>query len=660
MVKKASPKKNIGLYETLVNHLKNNNNFVDEDGQFKKWVVINKARDHDEKLIEYLLESPALKKIFFIQLKNVLIFNQNLFVEFLELKNYLADSYTKHSVNIGLSNNRKLLKQSDDVALVWPHKDCLLEGGQSTEENKRDEIFFNEILAKDEITQLLDPKVFTNFKVFNKTKQNNFNRDKALNEKRDLPQDTITDNLIIKGNNLLALHSLKEQFAGKIKLIYIDPPYNPNGAANTFTYNNNFNHSTWLTFMKNRLEVGKKLLRNDGFIAIAIDHNELFYLGNLADEIFERDNRLGIVTVVHNPKGRYMSKFFSENTEFMLVYAKYKSSANFNNVVLDEDKKKLFNLEDKQGKYRLENFIRARTETKRENKPKHWYPLYVSNDLKYITSDKIEGYNEVYPNNKNGDFTWKTVKESFNKKNSGDYFIAVKEGEYINIFHKYYEQQVLKNFWNEKRYQSEFNGTNLLKKYFGRNVFSYPKSLYTVLDTLKLMTNENDIILDFFAGSGTTGHATLALNKEDGGNRKFILVEQLDKHIDVCIERNQKVLAKENIDDSFVCVELKKYNQIFMYQIKNAKDSKALLKIWKSMKDKSFINYNVDIKKQDKHIEDFKNLKLNEQKRMLCALLDKNQMYVNLSSLDDTDFECTDKEKHITIDFYQKNKKIKL
>lgn len=277
------------LYETLENQLKNEPNFVTDNGELKKWVVIDKARNYDPELIKLLLEEPKLKETFFVDVDGTLVFKQEYFITFMEMKNYLNDSYTQYKNKVGLTIDGKYLKQRNEVALVWPFKDCILEGGQSREEQKREEIFFNEILAQDEITQLLEPKVLTNAKVFDKDGEHafsGFTRDAELNKKRGLPEDTITDNLIIKGNNLLALHSLKKEFAGKVKLIYIDPPYNPPSQNNTFAYNNNFNHSSWLTFTKNRLEIGKRLLKEDGAYIIAIDENEVHYLGVLIDEVF--------------------------------------------------------------------------------------------------------------------------------------------------------------------------------------------------------------------------------------------------------------------------------------------------------------------------------------------------------------------------------------
>lgn len=158
--------------------------------------------------------------------------------------------------------------------------------------------------------------------------------------------------------------------------------------------------------------------------------------------------------------------------------------------------------------------------------------------------------------------------------------------------------------------------------------------------------------MDYHAGSGTTAHAVLELNKEDGGNRKFIMCEQMDYVETVTSERVQRVI-EQNGSDEFVYLELKKYNQTFIEQIEEAKDTEALLAIWKQMKEKSFLSYNVDIKKQDEHLEDFKALSLDEQKQHLCELLDKNQLYVNLSSLNDSDFACTEEEKRLNRDFYK-------
>lgn len=637
------------LFNTLEAQLRKEPDYVADNGELKKWVVINKAQNYDAELIVLLLENDELKAKFFLEVKGTLVFKQNLFAQFLEQKNYLNDSYTQYKNKIGLTIDGKYLKQRNEIALAWAFKDCVLEGGQSREEDRREEIFFNEILAQDEITQLLEPKVLTNAKKYTAAGEKTFDGFKRG------ANGAITDNLIIKGNNLLALYSLKKEFAGRVKLIYIDPPFNTGGSAETFTYNNSFKHSTWYTFIHNRLSVAKEFLREDGFIAIAIDHNELFYLGVIADEIFGRENRIGLVSVVHKPEGRQFANFFSPSNEFMLVYARNRLAAEFEGVILDKEKEKRFNLKDEHGNYRLKNFIRL-TDGKyslRENKPDGFYPIYVSPDLKNFSLSREPDYLEALPvTDKGVERVWKTSPKTFLKKAADNLIVAKNENGKIVLYEKLPPSQVFTTHWTKKEYHSYHFGTKLLEEILGRKAFSFPKSLYTVFDTLKLMTAEDDIIMDFHAGSGTTAHAALELNK-DGGNRQFILIEQLDEHIDICVERTVKTLQNLNSENSFVYLELKKYNQAFIEKIEAAQDTGELLKIREEMKTKSFLNYNIDIKKHDEHLEEFKALTLDEQKRHLIEILDKNQLYVNLSSIDDADFEVSGEEKKVTGDFYQ-------
>jgi len=338
------------------------------------------------------------------------------------------------------------------------------------------------------------------------------------------------NNLMIEGDNYLALSVLNYTHKKNIDLIYIDPPYNT--GAKDWKYNNDYvdsedayRHSKWLSFMRHRFNLAKELLKENGFIVCTIDHNELFTLGVLMDKIFGEQNRIGVVTVVHNPKGRNFTKWFSANSEFMLIYAKDVNRASFSNVAIDEDVSQSFDLVDNDGRrYRLEPFMRSRTETLRENKPNFWYPLYVSKDLNNISLTKKKDYYKVYPITSNGkEATWINLPETFSKKQNKNLFVAKNENGRIVIYRKYYEQQIYKNVWTDKKYQSEFHGTNLLKEILGKKAFDYPKSIYAVLDVVRIMTNKNAVVLDYFAGSGTTGHAVLEANKIDGGSRKFIV-----------------------------------------------------------------------------------------------------------------------------------------
>jgi adenine-specific DNA-methyltransferase len=304
------------IYHLLEKQLQKEPNFVTDNNELKKWVIIDRARNYDEELLDLLLSEKELKAHFFVEVKGTFVFKQEQFIQFLEQKNYLNNSYTQFKNKVGLTIDGKFLKQRNEVALVWPFKDCILEGGQSREEDKREEIFFNEVLAQDEITQLLEPKVLTNAKRYNKEGEQAFNQFNRNEE------GTITDNLIMKGNNLLALHSLKDEFAGKVKLIYIDPPFNTGN--DSFKYNDNFNHSTWLTFMRNRLEISKVLLKKEGLLFINIDDIEEAYLKVLCDEIFNRENFVNVIAVKSStPSGTktaHKERTIIKQKDLILVY----------------------------------------------------------------------------------------------------------------------------------------------------------------------------------------------------------------------------------------------------------------------------------------------------------------------------------------------------
>ena len=638
--------------ENLLNNLKSllqKDERLISEGELLKNKIIELAIKLDKDLIELLLSDKQIKEVFFAQVGKATIFDKDKFVKFVSNKQFLPDSYTAFKNKIGLSENDEFISEKKEVVLSWPYKDCVLEGGQTKEDAKRDEIFWNQTLAPDEISRLFDSKVFTNAKRIDKKGEHKFDRFKT-DENGD-----IKDNLIIKGNNLLALHSLKKRFAGKIKLIYIDPPYNTEGEANIFTYNNSFNHSSWLTFIKNRLEVAKELLRKDGFVVITIDHNELFYLGEVADEILGRENRLGVVTIVIKPEGRQFAKFFAVTNEFMLVYAKDINVASFEDVIIDEKEKGKFDRKDEKGNYKLRLYLNYNKPeiSGRDINPEGWYPFYVSKDFKTITLEKRSGYIEIWPIDNEIEKSWQTSKKTAQERILvGDIVCEKNKKGELEIFFKDREHQRYLTHWFDSKYNATHYGTRLLEKTLGEKVkFSYPKSLYSVLDTLKIMTKDDDIILDFFAGSGTTGHATLELNNQDGGNRKFILVEQLDEHIKVANERIKKVI--KNYDgDNFVYMELVKWNENFVEKIQKAKTKEELKKLCETMKEKAFLSYKVDIKTVDENARDFIDLSIADQKRFLLECLDKNHLYVNYSEIDDEEYGVSEEDKKLNRQFY--------
>lgn len=669
------------LYTTLEQQLKKEPNFVTDNGELKKWVVLNKAQNFDEELIGLLLDNAELKEKFFVNVKGTLVFNQNLFVQFLEQKKYLNDSYTQYKNKVGLTIDGKYLKQRNEVALVWPFKDCILEGGQSREEDKREEIFFNEILAQDEITQLLEPKVLTNAKRIDK------DGEKPLDQFNRNENGTITDNLIIKGNNLLALHTLKEEFAGKVKLIYIDPPYNTGN--DSFGYNDSFNRSTWLTFMRNRLYAAKALLSKDGMICVQCDDNENAYLKILMDEVFENRFLNNVAVKMSEASGVKMNHAkgrFPKLKEFILMYKmpnfkgfitvdKYEQKEwdPENNIFIDnlteEQRSKLIELEAKEINDDTD-VIKANEILKKAKK------ISLATKLKELDFENEDEKNEwLFKNSYRiiktaGSSSLATLVKSLDNVPKQDIAAAVsKKGVlffYITDFNRDTKQPRLQVifadsniFKNPCDFWQDIKTTGAIAEEGGVKLSNGKKPEKILYRLIKMITNEGDVVLDYHLGSGTT---TAVAHKM---KRQFIGIEQLDYGENDSVNRLKNVINGDDTGISpyedvnwkggglYVYLELKKYNQTFIERIEEANDTEVLLQIWEQMKTKSFLNYNVDIKKQDEHMEDFKALSLAEQKQHLCELLDKNQLYVNLSSLNDADFACTEEEKKVTKDFYQ-------
>lgn len=298
------------------------------DGGLLKNKTIELAMKNDARLLSLVLKNKRLKKTFFTEIDGVLIFDKQAFLYTVQNKTFLPDSYTRYKNKIGLADEKdEFISQYDNVVLNFPYKDCVLAGGQTKDDEKGKEVFFNEMLSRDEIDLLFSPKAFCNAERFGKGDVR-IHRDAEINKKRGTAENTITDNLIIKGNNLIALHSIADEFAGCVKLIYIDPPYNTGG--DSFRYNDNFNHSTWLSFMKNRLEIARQLLKEDGVIFVQCDDNEQAYLKVLMDEIFGRENFVNCSIFEKVKIRKNSAKYFSESHEYVLIFAKCKEKWNRN------------------------------------------------------------------------------------------------------------------------------------------------------------------------------------------------------------------------------------------------------------------------------------------------------------------------------------------
>jgi len=604
------------LLDELRNLLKKDKRLVSGDELLKNKIV-ELALKLDKDLIKLLLSSKRIKEHFFVDVDETLVFDKEKFMKFVDNKEFLPDSHTAFKNKIGLTADKRYISESKEVVLSWPYKDCILEGGQEKTDEKRKEIFHNEILAPDEIDRLLEPKVFTNFK-----------RIDAKGEHK-VKEIKPTDNLIIKGNNLLVLHSLKKRFAGKVKLIYIDPPYNTGN--DEFKYNDNFNHSTWLTFMKNRLEVAKELLKYDGVIFISCDDNEQAYLKVLCDEIFDRENFIATIIKKSKIGGGSDTKYIVKEHEYLICYAKDINSLPEMFVKHEESYLKRYKENDKKGRFFWDTLSRRG----------------LKNPIKY-TVKAPDGTLIT------GD--WIISRSTFEKwlKEGDIRFIKLQNGKWSIQFKQRLNIQGKKPRSLALHLGGTIEGKRDIKEILGDDkIFQYPKAVGLIKFLIEMINDKNAIILDFFAGSGTTAQAVLEQNKEDNGNRRVILCEQLDYVHSVTVSRIRKTIEKLG-DGDFVYCELMELNEKFIRKIQAVRETKELLKIWDEMKKHALLSYKIEPKDIDKNIDEFKKLSFKDQKRFLIEILDKNDLYVNYSEIDDKQYNISEEDKKINRLFYKK------
>jgi adenine-specific DNA-methyltransferase len=668
--------------EKLIELLKTDSRFVDDEGELVKAAVIDRAWKIDRGLVKLLLGDSEIKRKFFDDIEGHWIFNINTFIEYIADKNFLANSYTRFRNKIGLNIDGKFLRERGEVSLVWPYKDCVLEGGQTKEEEKRKEIFFNEILAHDEIDRLFDPKVLTNWKRYMVDGEQ-----KVTEIKRD-DNGTIRENLIIKGNNLLALHSLKKQFRGNVKLIYIDPPYNT--GKDSFGYNDNFNHSSWLTFMKNRLSVARDLLSNDGVIIVQSDDKEQAYLKILLDEVMGREQHETSFYV----QVRYSKKTLSEDDDFQKVMEVAHIYSKYHNIFAPNKLKEEYSLEKfcykitelkpgkkievggkiveifQAGEYKIEEIegnIDGLKETWATGSLIRQGGTAAEFLSKYLIDRKEDdGLNALYKvHNMGNDGIGYRYISGPRKKDAfrGKFYSgvptkirdSVAKGEYSR------EKPIPNLAYNYLQFEGEFGNC---RNEGGVDIGGGKKPEMLLSFFIEYFSNEGDIVLDFFAGSGTTASVAMKMN------RQFITSEQLDytetlplKRLITTIEGDQSGVSKQynwkGGGDLIYC-ELMKYNEAFMDKIQAARTSEEVFEIWKEIAENSFLNWYVNPEMPEEAGIDFIEIGkaengLEKQKKLLAELLNKNQLYVNLSEIDDADFNVSDEDSKLNQSFYGEN-----
>ena len=551
---------NLSLFNELEQLLRNESAYCSEDGILLKNAIIEAALALRPSLIKLLLSHDGLKRNFFTEIDGVLVFDKIKFQKFVMNKRFLPDSYTSFKNKIGLTTeDGDFISDSREVVLSWPYKDCVLEGGQTKEDAKRNEVFWNEILAPDEINRLTEPKALCNFTRFNKGGEN-------------VTSLSYDDNFIIKGNNLLSLYSLLPKYKGKVKLIYIDPPYNT--GSDSFGYNDKFNRSTWLTFMRTRLELSKALLSNDGAIYVQLDFHQAHYAKVLLDEVFGEDNfQREIIWRIGWLSGyKTADKNWIRNHDTILFYSKDASQMIFNKYYIPKEEYKSF----------------------------------------------AQGSSERYP---------------------------------------------IEDVWNGNEYDDlnsiaivSFAGETVSKMLNPNDEVKGQKSEKLIERIIKAHTSEGDLVLDFFGGTGTTAAVCLKTK------RKFIIAEQLEKHIDIIKRRLQKVVQGEQSGiskrnnwqggSSFVYCELATANQTFVDEIFAAERTDELKKIWDRMQQTGFLSWKVEPKQFEENAKAFEELSLDDQKLFLVECLDKNLLYIPLSEVDNDEFGLDSKDRELTRKFY--------
>lgn len=455
---------NLSLFNELEQLLRNESAYCSEDGILLKNAIVEAALALRPSLIKLLLSHDGLKRNFFTEIDGVLVFDKIKFQKFVMNKRFLPDSYTSFKNKIGLTTeDGDFISDSREVVLSWPYKDCVLEGGQTKEDAKRNEVFWNEILAPDEINRLTEPKALSKFQPIYPSKS-------------IIESLSITDNMIIKGNNLLALYCLRTIIKGKVNLIYIDPPFNT--GSDSFGYNDKFNHSTWLTFMRTRLKVAKELLAPNGSILVHLDWNEVHYCKVLMDEIFGVNNFRNEIIWCYNGPGSPKMKQLNRKHDNILWYSNSPETWAFNGdeIRLESDVHV--------GGFNGEMTANVSGEyTEKGKVPEDWWTLFhTEEDLEdEIQQLKDAGFDE------NGD--WLKCAVAARIRVDGE-----KRTGYLT----------------EKPYK-------LLER------------------LIEMTTKKGDLVLDFFGGSGTTGYSASRLG------RRFILIEQLEETISLIRRRFRNV-----------------------------------------------------------------------------------------------------------------------
>lgn len=656
--------------------------FVGEELNRSK--ISNDLRNYNESLIGKLFEIEYIQRHYLKEVAGYNIFQIEELEESILYSDYWDTSYTEYENRIGLSSKGKFIEDNQDVVLDFPFKDGVLTASMTKEDSKEgyDDAFLNEVIEKDEIDRLLGKKIFVNAKRYST---------EGVGATGVFEED---DNLIIKGNNLLALHTLKNKYSGKIKMIYLDPPYNTKN--DSFAYNDTFNHSAWLTFMKNRLEIAKILLSDDGMIFVQTDDKEHAYLKVLMDSVFGSDKYLNTIVIKakasSGASGGGEDRRLKKNVEFILLYAN--ENAQINIQKKPYELKKYIDERKEQGKTFAYNkvLINKGTLTKigeTVDGRGDTIELFDVKDYEIKSVSKLAkelkiSEDEVYVRYLDQIFTTENAQTSIrgrvrNAVADDGYTIA----RYVPVSGKNKGKLTDVGFiGSTKRLVSFLSGTTYIEdgivyktekagtlwediswssiKNEGGVELGNGKKPEKLLERLiSSATEENDIVLDFFMGSGTTPAVALKMG------RRFIGIEQMDYIEDISLQRLKSVIngdqtgISKNVNwrggGSFIYVELLPKNMGYLKDIVHSQTIDELRVVFNRMlegtdsQEQADISFRADLSKID-WAQGF-----DVNKKILVKLLDKNGLYYNFSEIEDQNIRSliSDEDYTFNQNFYK-------
>lgn len=625
------------LLDTLTDVLSRDESLLDTEGHLLRTLVTERADRMDAALLERLLADPALTAHFFTDAGPALVFDAAKFREFVANKAFLPDSFTAFANTIGLVDERGALAKRSEVVLAWPYKDCVLEGGMTKEDAGRKEVFWNTVLAPDEVTCLFEPKALTGFERWDADAV-------AAGEAKPVGAIEATDNLLIKGNNLLALHSLKRRYAGQVKLIYIDPPYNTGGDG--FRYNDRFNHSAWLTFMRNRLEVARELLRPDGSIFVNLDDGEAHYAKVLVDEVFGRDNFVANVIWQKKYAPANDAQWLSDNHDHVFVYARSGEQWSPNDLERSEKQRSLYGNrdDDNRGDWKADNYISNKSKNER---PNSWFSVIQPNTGEELwpSENAVWRYNrEQHERNVEEDRVWWGTDGANRVPALKRFITEVKAGVTPQTIWLY------SDVGHTQEARRELNALDFPGE------FTTPKPERLLQRILHVGSDKDDLVLDFFAGSGTTAAVAHKMG------RRWIAVEQMDYARTLTATRLKKVIEGEGGGiskavgweggGSFVYCELADANDALRALITQAGDDAALADAVAAIKANGFLRYRVTpLEAWDWAA--FDALPFDDRRQLLLDSLDHNHLHVNVGNMADPDFGVSEADQAVTAAFYE-------